>query len=80
MYELCRLVQVFDPQCAAAHLTPAWVDSLAVITPLAHLADLTKMKAELHVYLAACQGVSLARNDVDIYSDGWRANGPSFPA
>ena len=41
------------------------------------------MKNQLHKYLAACQGFTVPKADVDIYSEGildwWRTNGNSFP-
>lgn len=42
MYETCKLVQVFDPQFAAANVTRQWVDNLAQVKPLAsHALTLT---------------------------------------
>ena len=47
MYNVCRLVQVFDPAFAVMHATPQWVDDLANVKPLGALADMAKMKAQL---------------------------------
>ena len=49
MYEICLVVR-------AAHVDTAFVDSMAVITPLNGLGMLQGMKTELHLYLAAAQG------------------------
>lgn len=83
-YEIFRLVQVFDPQYATNHLTTAWVDNFAIITPLANLADLNEMKKEMHSYMTAATNFSVSSVDIDIYSDcilsWWRTNGASFPS
>ena len=58
-YNIFRLAQVFDPSYAAANLTPAMVDDLMVIIPLANLNLLAGLKQELPAYLTAtanCQG------------------------
>ncbi|KAL1525489.1 hypothetical protein AB1Y20_020345 [Prymnesium parvum] len=84
VYEIFRLVQVFDPQYATNHLTTAWVDNFAIITPLANLADLNEMKKEMHSYMTAATSFSVSSVDIDIYSDcilsWWRTNGASFPS
>mmetsp|Transcript_1919 Transcript_1919/g.4128 ORF Transcript_1919/g.4128 Transcript_1919/m.4128 type:complete len:255 (+) Transcript_1919:293-1057(+) len=51
MYDLCRLVQIFDPAYAASMATPQSVDALADVVPLGALANLAPMKAQLPIYL-----------------------------
>ena len=75
MYGLLRVVQAFDPQFAARHVTPAWIDDLAVVTPLAidgGGCDLAKLKEErrneLPAYFAVAQNASYNVADVEINS------------
>lgn len=83
-YKLCRLVQIFDPQIALKHLTAAWCDELASITPLGAIADLSAMKQDIPKYLTRAQGFSVSTIDVDIYSatiqQWWRENAEHIPA
>ena len=87
MYELCRAVRAFDPNFADAHLTPAFVDAMDVITPLAAHDMLSGLKQELPLYLAAAASApAFDKSDVDSYTDAilkwWRSlatNGNSFP-
>ena len=81
MYEMLRLVQVFDPSFAAQFATPAWVDALSSIPPLEPLVE--KLKEELPEYLVKCQGVSYDHGDVAAFTDAvllfWANNGSKFP-
>lgn len=84
-YELCRLVQVFDPEFAIANANPAWVDSMAAgIRPIAALADLDAMKTELPTYLAAAAGTTFDKTDIEAYTKDllawWRKHGKRIPA
>lgn len=81
MYNLCRLVQIFDPAYAAAHATPQSVDDLATVVPLGALANLTQMKAQLPVYLQRAVGFTPDYSDVESFTTSvlgwWKANGDS---
>lgn len=88
MYHVFRLVQVFNPQFAARHADPQWVDDLARITPLAVPPDqggidFAKLKLELPAYLVAAQSASFNCSDVDSFTDGvldwWRQHGKLIP-
>tara|TARA_B110001450_G_C17657600_1_gene495928 strand:- start:199 stop:2715 length:2517 start_codon:yes stop_codon:yes gene_type:complete len=78
MYNLCRLVQIFDPVFAAAHASPQMVDDLVNIKPLGALADISKMKAQLPVYLTRAAGFTADTSDVAAFSENvlawWRRN------
>ena len=85
MYEVCRVVQVFDPNFAAAHLDAAFVDSMAAITPLRALGMLDDLKKELPLYFVAAQAApAFDKTCVADYSTAilrwWKINGGSFPA
>ena len=86
MYEICRLVQAFDPNFAAAHMTPSVVDAMQIITPLQYHGMLGQLKTELPAYLAeAAQAPAFDRaGDVGDYTEAiltwWRVNGNGFPA
>eukprot|EP00326_Haptolina_ericina_P035021 CAMPEP_0181246642 /NCGR_PEP_ID=MMETSP1096-20121128/44115_1 /TAXON_ID=156174 ORGANISM="Chrysochromulina ericina, Strain CCMP281" /NCGR_SAMPLE_ID=MMETSP1096 /ASSEMBLY_ACC=CAM_ASM_000453 /LENGTH=829 /DNA_ID=CAMNT_0023343497 /DNA_START=868 /DNA_END=3357 /DNA_ORIENTATION=+ len=73
MYNLCRLVQVFDPAFAATH-----ANDLVTIKPLGALADITKMKAQLPAYLTRAAGFTADISDVEGFSSSvlewWRRN------
>jgi len=78
MYNLCRLVQIFDPAFAAAHASPQTVDDLVNIKPLGALADISKMKAQLPIYLTRAAGFTADTSDEAAFSDSvlawWRRN------
>ena len=85
MYEVCRVIQAFNPNFAAMHVDAAFVDSMAAIRPLNGLGMLPAMKRELPAYLAAAQNAPVFdKSDVDSFTDKllawWRTNGKSFPA
>jgi len=85
MYELCDLVRVFDPNFAAAHANPAFLDCMSVITPLNALNMLDGMKQELPLYLAAAASApAFNKGSVADYTEAilkwWRTNGSSFKA
>ena len=85
MYELCRVVQAFDPNFAAAHVDIAFLDAMvAAITPLATLGMLSDLKRELPLYLTACATApAFNKSSINDYTDAilawWRTNGGSFP-
>lgn len=85
-YDMCRLVQVFNPQFAAQYLTPAWIDELvAKVTPLSQWVDASELKQQCHRYLAAAATFQLnTSTDVEQISDSilqwWRANGKNISA
>ena len=83
-YQIFRLAQIFDPSFAATTLTPAMVDDLVAIKPLAGFNLVAGLKKELPAYLvaaASCGGFN--RTDPAEYSIGllkwWRINNPPFP-
>ena len=85
MYDICRLAQAFDPNFANDQLTPAFVDTLQAITPLAAHGLLTALKRELPQYLAAAaQAPVFGRSDVGDYSEAilkwWRVHSHAFPS
>lgn len=57
MYEVLRVLQVFDPSWASDHLSPEIVDGLACVKPLAALVP--QLQTELHKYKVAVQGVHI---------------------
>ena len=78
MYEMCRLLQAFDPCFAASHVDAQWVDDLAKVKPLGALVDLSKMKAQLPIYLQRATNYAVNYASVDEFSsrvlDWWRDN------
>ena len=78
MYEVCRLLQVFDPQFAVAHATPAFVDGLAAVKGIAAHVDLQKLKDELPTYLTRAVGFLASATDVADFSNSvlgwWKSN------
>ena len=84
MYEICRVIQAFDPNFAAAHLNPAFVDAMQAITPLLAHGLIDGLKQELPLYLAAAATAPVFdKSDVEDYSEAllswWRTNGKGFP-
>ena len=84
MYEICRVVRAFDPNFASGNLSPAFVDSMQVITPLAAHGLLSGMKQELPQYLAAAgQAPVFGRSSVADYTEDilkwWRMHSHAFP-
>jgi len=81
LFEVYRLVQAFDPSFAAQHLTPAWVDGLATITPLAE--HVPGLKRELPAYLSKCAGTAYDHDDVDKFTTDvlgfWANHSKKFP-
>ena len=83
MYELCRVVRIFDPNFASVHATPALVDALSAVKPLLALGFIPSLKAELPLYLSAAGNApAFDRTDVKAYTEGvlkwWRTNGAGF--
>ena len=83
MYELCRVVRIFDPTVAATLATPASVDELSAVRPLLALGHIPNLKVELPLHLAAAaQAPTFDRGDIAAYTEGvlawWRINGGSF--
>ena len=84
MYEICRVVQAFNPNFAATFLDPAFIDSMQAITPLAGLGMLSDLKKELPPYVAAAaHAPDFDKADVAEFTEAvlrwWRTNGNSFP-
>ena len=76
--------QAFDPTFASMHLTPAMVDDLMAIEPLAGHDLLDGLKQELPAYLsAAATCPALNRSDVGEYTEAvlafYRAYNPRSP-
>ena len=70
--------QAFDPTFAAMHLTPAMVDDLMAIEPLAGHDLLDGLKQELPAYLsAAATCPALNRSDVGEYTEAGKRYSPS---
>ena len=78
MYEVCRLVQAFDPSFATAHVTAQWIYGLATVKPLGTLANLNQMKAQLPIYLQRAASFQTSHTSVDDFSKEvlawWRDN------
>ena len=75
------LVQASDPAFAALHVNDQWVDNLAKVKPLGALADLTKMKEQLPIYLQRAANFTANYADVDAFTESvlkwWRSNSDS---
>eukprot|EP00965_Chrysotila_dentata_P257254 6212830-Pleurochrysis_carterae.AAC.1 len=75
LYEICRLIQTFDPAFALQNkVDNVWIDEMAAIKPLAHHNLLEGMKTKLSTYLVQAQGAHLNRAYVELYSSqllGW---------
>lgn len=69
MYEVCRLVRVFDPNVAIQVLSSSsYVDDLvSCVNPLMEHVSADNLKREIPTYMARAQLVSFADNDVDEY-------------
>ena len=71
MYHICSFVRVFDPNYAAAHITPALVDQLNAITPLASHGLLNGMQNQLPsfptILAAANAAPAFDKTDVEGY-------------
>ena len=83
MYELCRVVRIFDPNFACVHASPAAVDALGAVKPLLNLGFIPKLKAQLPMYLAAAANApTFDKADVEAYTVGvltwWREHGGGF--
>lgn len=84
MYEVARVARLFNPNFAANHLSPPFVDSLSAIIPLVSHGLLSKLKQELPLYLAAVLSAPIFdTSDVASFTEEitnwWRTNGNSFP-
>ena len=83
MHELLCVVRIFDPNFAAMHANPAWVDGLSAVKPLVNMGFLPNLKAELPHYLAAAVNAPVFdRADIAAYTksvlEWWSSNGSSF--
>ena len=83
MYELLRVVRIFDPNFAANNATPAFVDGLSAVKPLLGLGFIPQLKAELPLYIAAATNAPIFdRTSVATYTEDvlkwWRTNGSGF--
>lgn len=78
MYNLCRLIQIFDPAFAVQFATPQMVDDLTNVKPLGALADISMMKSQMPVYLTRCARFTVNTSDVEAFSDSvlewWHRN------
>ena len=85
MMMICSVARAFDSNFAAhAAITPAFIDTMQAITPLAALGMLDKMKQELpHYTVAVANAPDFDKTDVEAYTTAilkwWRTNGKSFP-
>ena len=81
LFEVYRLVQVFDPSFAVQHLTSAWIDGFATIPPLAE--HVPRLKYELPAYLSKCNGTAYDHDDVGKFTTEvlsfWANYGKEFP-
>lgn len=69
-WQLCRLVQVFDPTHAAQFLTPGVVADLARINPIRAHVKMEELQAQLPAYLtAAARAPPHSMDNVEEYSD-----------
>ena len=83
MYEICRVARAFNPNFAANHISPAFVDAMAAIKPLMSYGLISGLKQELPVFLAAARSAPIFdTSDVEGFTntilEWWRTNGNSF--
>lgn len=82
-YQMWSLARLFNPAYAAQHMSPADVDALSDIKPIAYHNLIEDMKSEVHAYLAACVGVVIDSSSMQSFTDSillfWRNNGAKFP-
>ena len=84
MYNVLRVIQVFDPSIAATMLTMPMVDDLSTVKPIAGHGLIPMLKKELPAYLTAAQSCNgFDRADVTVYTEQifkwWKINNPAFP-
>ena len=87
MYELCRVARAFNTNFAANHMTPAFVDAMAAITPLATYGLISRSSGSCRFTSRPRRGQSAGifdTTDVESFTNKilgwWRTNGSSFPA
>eukprot|EP00965_Chrysotila_dentata_P185815 6134558-Pleurochrysis_carterae.AAC.2 len=70
MYEVCRVVLVFIPSYAVAHLAPTGVDALAIVPSVSANVDINKLKQEMPAYLAAAAAAAahILHDDVGAFT------------
>ena len=69
MYNVLRVVQVFDPSFAATSLTVGMVDELSIVKPLVGHGLLPAMKKEVPACLTAAQScMGFDRNDFALFT------------
>ena len=78
-------VRVFDPNYAASHATPAHVQALSTVQPIAARGLIDRLVQELPHYLALCAAApTLDHSSVHDYTLAlllwWRNNHPRVPA
>lgn len=69
MYDVCRVLRIFDPTYAARHLTADGVTELAIVKPIAIHVRIDELQGELPVYLSMAMAEEFARDDVDMYTE-----------
>lgn len=83
-YAVFKLVRAFDPARALELNVSNWIDQLTVILPIAQWNLVAGMKTELPAYLAAAQGSSFDRKDIEVYTtqilSWWRNHCKTFPS
>ena len=89
MYEVCKLLRVFDPSWVVANsdkVDMAFVQKLTAIVPIQYWGLVPKLQQELHKYLPLAKEVEsekFDRSDVKEYTnqvlDFWRRNQSTIP-
>ena len=60
---------MFDPSFISQNLTPAFIDKLRMIAPLAHHINIDQLKLEAPLYLSAAVGFSTDHGDVKTFTN-----------
>ena len=84
-YEVLSVIRCFDPNYAAAHVTPAHVQGLATVTPIATRNLISQLVGELPTYLAlAASAPAFNHASIRDYTEAlllwWRRHHPTVPA
>ena len=82
MWEVLRLLKVFDPSFASAHLDDAMARDLTKIRPLRKMGP--ALLKELTSYLAATRDFTVDHKDIEVFTSTvlkwWANHGEKFPA
>ena len=74
---------MFDPSFISQNLTPAFIDKLCTIAPLAHHINIDQLKLEAPLYLSAAVGFSTDHRDVKTPTNNvlvwWSENASKIP-